>query len=367
MFKISILKLLYFLSAIMTVFALFGSVRGDNGGRLILSLEVGNGEEQLHLSYGSVIGHRADGSLFYIVSGPGDYAVDSKGNIYIADSYNCRIKKFDKDGRFLFAFGKRGKGGGEFEMFTNGSVAIDKDDNFYIIDCRSFLPGQNKEGHYHRIEKFDSSGTFLLSIEKIDDQWLGGIHDFSVSNAGHITFRTSIRGCSSTYYKFDSTGRFLGEISEGDRNEDNMGNTYYISKVGEHQTSLFKKVNRGKGILEKDDRFNISFSNDLSIQFVKILGFDENNILYIITSDNCEVETGKTKVLEGIDDDSQRVCGLSSEGELISVRKFKFIPGSRIKMDIHGNIYRLVYNIKNLTKYTQGDKVEVWKYEVKGE
>jgi len=305
----------YFLFAITAVLVSFGSVRGDNEGRLILSVEVGDGEEQLHLSYGSVIGHKADGSLFRIVTGPGDYAVDSKGNIYIADSYNCRIKKFSKDGRFLFAFGKRGSGGGEFEMFTNGQVAVDKDDNFYIIDCRRFLPGQKKEGAYHRIEKFDSSGTFLWSIEKIDDQWLGGIHDFSVNSAGYITFRTSIRGRPSTYYKFDLSGTLLGTISWEDRNEDNMGNVYYISKVGEHQTSLFKKVNRGKGVLERDNRFNISFSNNLARRFVEILGFDENNILYIIASDNCEVETGKTKVLEGIDDDSQRVCGFSSEGE----------------------------------------------------
>lgn len=363
MLKIIIPKV-YFLLAITTILVSFSSVRGNNESSLILSVEVGDDENQLNLSYGSVIGYKADSSAFHIVSGPGDYAIDSKGNIYVADSYNCRIKKFDKNGDLLFIFGKRGKGGGEFEMFTNGSVAVSKDDNFYIVDCRRFLPGGKKEGAYHRIEKFDSSGTFLWSIEKIDDQWLGTIRDFSISNLGHITFRSSVRGHPFTYCKFNSSGRFLGTIRSEDRYEDNMGDTYYISKVGEHQTSVFKKVNREKGVVEKDNRFKIDFSNNLSIQFVKILGFDEGNTIYIITSGNCEVETSGTKVLEGLKDNNDlRVCGFNNEGQLVSVRSLEFIPGSRIKMDIHGNIYRLVHNCKSPNKYTPGDRVEIWKYE----
>jgi DNA-binding beta-propeller fold protein YncE len=74
--------------------------------------------------------------------------VDSKGNVYVADSGNNRIQKFDRDGNFITKWGSEGTGNGEFKK-PNG-VAVDSKGNVYVADS-----GNN------RIQKFDSDGTFI--------------------------------------------------------------------------------------------------------------------------------------------------------------------------------------------------------------
>lgn len=45
---------------------------------------------------------------------PFDVLMDPKENIYILDSGNQRIQVFNKDGKFLFGFGRFGQGPVEF-------------------------------------------------------------------------------------------------------------------------------------------------------------------------------------------------------------------------------------------------------------
>src|SRR5919108_5226568 len=45
---------------------------------------------------------------------PSATATDSSGNVYVADSENDRIMKFDSSGNFLLAIGSSGSGNGQF-------------------------------------------------------------------------------------------------------------------------------------------------------------------------------------------------------------------------------------------------------------
>jgi|Deesub1362B_J571_1020462.scaffolds.fasta_scaffold00181_50 sugar lactone lactonase YvrE len=72
--------------------------------------------------------------------------VDSAGNIYIVDSGNERIQKFDKNGKYIKTIGRKGQGPGEFDSPT--SIFIDVEDNIYIKDGRE-------------IEIFDKNGNFI--------------------------------------------------------------------------------------------------------------------------------------------------------------------------------------------------------------
>ena len=86
--------------------------------------------------------------------GPTDIAIDATGNIYVVDSGNHRIQKFDSTGKFLGKWGARGSGDGQFE-FPIG-IALDSSGKFaYVTD----------KGN-HRIQKFDVSSSPVRFITK---------------------------------------------------------------------------------------------------------------------------------------------------------------------------------------------------------
>jgi len=68
--------------------------------------------------------------------------------VYVADSWNNRIQKFTKDGRFLSAWGSYGSGDGQFN-YPRG-IAIDTDGLVYVADSWN-----------NRIQKFTKDGQFL--------------------------------------------------------------------------------------------------------------------------------------------------------------------------------------------------------------
>lgn len=77
---------------------------------------------------------------------PWDVAVDSAGNVYVADTENHGIKKFDRSGNPLVEWGSEGTGEGEFS--SPRALAVDTSGNVFVADGG-------------RIQKFDSSGNFL--------------------------------------------------------------------------------------------------------------------------------------------------------------------------------------------------------------
>jgi hypothetical protein len=77
--------------------------------------------------------------------GATDLAVDNRnGDIYVVDSGNNRIQRFNSAGRFTNEFGSVGHGNGQFD--TPYGIAIDKDGYVYVADkgnkrIQTFAPG----------------------------------------------------------------------------------------------------------------------------------------------------------------------------------------------------------------------------------
>ena len=79
--------------------------------------------------------------------GPTGIALDSSGNIYIADTNNNRIEKFNSSGTYVSQFGSYGTANGKF-WYPRG-IAIDTSWNIFVSD-------QN-----NRVQVFNSSGTYV--------------------------------------------------------------------------------------------------------------------------------------------------------------------------------------------------------------
>jgi DNA-binding beta-propeller fold protein YncE len=129
-------------------------------------------------------------------AGPGDVAVDSQGNIYVADSGNVRIQKFDQEGRFLTQWDSSSGGEGQFQ-FPFG-LAIDGQDNVYVVDGTPHL------------QKFDGEGQFLAKWGDIGvrDGEFATIGFAAVDVQGNIY--VADRG-AGRIQKFNSSGQFLGK------------------------------------------------------------------------------------------------------------------------------------------------------------
>jgi sugar lactone lactonase YvrE len=134
-------------------------------------------------SYSTSIG--AEGSGKGQLKYPEGMAVDSAGNLYVADTENNRVEKFNAKGEFQLEFGKKGTGNGEF--IRPAGVAIDPQGNLWVTDAgndrvQEFTP----EGKY--LFQFGSSGTeygkftepWGIAIEPNGNIWVSDISFYRV-------------------------------------------------------------------------------------------------------------------------------------------------------------------------------------------
>lgn len=131
-----------------------GLVEDGGGVKVVVNPDVPlYGEISLDLEEDLVIGNEDDENyMFYQVS---SIAVDSIGNIYVLERGNCRIQKFNKEGRYLQTIGRKGQGPGEFEEPMR--IIVDNDYRIYVEDYRRRI-----------VQVLDRGGEFIHSIQSND-------------------------------------------------------------------------------------------------------------------------------------------------------------------------------------------------------
>ncbi|MGE4119741.1 MAG: 6-bladed beta-propeller [Candidatus Nitrosocosmicus sp.] len=80
--------------------------------------------------------------------GPRNLITDSSNDIFVVDSVNNRIQKFDNNGTFITQWGSAGIKDGQFSLPI--AIDVDSNNNLYVIDDGT-----------DRIQKFDNNGNFL--------------------------------------------------------------------------------------------------------------------------------------------------------------------------------------------------------------
>ncbi|MHB1687231.1 MAG: 6-bladed beta-propeller [Ignavibacteriaceae bacterium] len=90
---------------------------------------------------------------------PVGLAIDNiRKRLYVVDSQAHKVKVYSLDGKFLFEFGKRGTGDGEFNFPTN--IAVDKEGKIYVVDTINA-----------RVEVFDAEGKYLWKFGSLGDSF----------------------------------------------------------------------------------------------------------------------------------------------------------------------------------------------------
>ncbi len=146
------------------------------------------------------------------LNAPRGLTISPDGTIYIADTFNSRIVKLDAAGNLLASWGSRTPDGqappttGTFN--EPWGVAVDSAGNIFVADTWN-----------HRVQKFDVNGKFLLawgvaglSSEGPDRLW--GPRGIAVSPAGRVYVTDT---GNKRVAVFDANGKFLFEFgTEGD-------------------------------------------------------------------------------------------------------------------------------------------------------
>ena len=188
---------------------------------------------------------------------PYGVAADSSGNVYVTDQLDNRVEKFTSSGNFMTQWGcatpsssfpscTAGSGNGEFS--GPRGVAVDSAGNVYVADY-----GNN------RVEKFTNTGTYVTQwgcatpsatvpacpASSSDGQFNGPNYVAADSSGGvYVTDFTNNR-----FEKFTSTGTFVktwggAGTSDGDFNEpigvaaDPAGDVYVVDG-GNNRVQLF--------------------------------------------------------------------------------------------------------------------------------
>jgi sugar lactone lactonase YvrE len=172
-----------------------------------------------------------DGQL----SSPRGAAVDSAGNLYVADSGNDRIQKFDGDGAFLAKWGSDGSGDGQMNQPYDVTVA--PDGSVYVADTVN-----------HRIQKFTSTGMFLAKWggAGTGDGQLVQPEGVATDSAGNVYVADSgndriqkFSASGAFIAKFGSTGAGDGQLNRPSDIAVDTSGTIYVLDGGNSRVQRF--------------------------------------------------------------------------------------------------------------------------------
>ncbi len=165
-------------------------------------------------------------------------AVDSDGNIYVADRLNFRVQKFSPEGDFLAKWGRQGDNPGEFRALWG--LAVDADGNVYTTE-------QNN----NRIQKFTSDGQFLMIIgsEGEGNGQLRRPTGVAVSPNGDVyvadTMNDRIQrfGADGTFIQaWGSGGSGAGQFSQPNGIDIGPSGDVYVADTGNNRIKKYTKT-----------------------------------------------------------------------------------------------------------------------------
>lgn len=209
---------------------------------------------------------------------PHGIATDSNGFVYVADTSNNRIQKFGADGsydrKWGLAEGTAGSGEGEFNHPTD--IAVDKNNNIYVVDWKN-----------NRIQKFDSEGNHIRwgNVDTEFERPFG----IAIDKAGFIYVTDYYR-----IQKFDEVGNSVPEWGRQGSLEgffqfpsgiaiDGQGNVLFANA---ENNRVQKFDSQGNFIRQ----FSMKGSNPGQFCRPRFICAGENGLIYVTDSENNRIQ-----------------------------------------------------------------------------
>lgn len=272
-----------------------------------------------------------DGEIYY----PQTIAVDKQGNVYVAGNQGCKIQKFDSTGRFLLMIGNCNTSGGDPKLDRDGEfsyvggIALDEQGNLYLSDSNN-----------NRVQKFDSNGHFLTKwgSEGEDDGEFKRPAGIVLDKQGNIFVSDVLKG---QIQKFDGNGRFITKWNDTHESltVDNFGNIY----TSNSSDGVAKYDNNGNLLLYWGSRGSSDgqFSRSGPIAFYSRPGIamDEQGNVYVSDIGNNRIQK--------FDDKGQFLTKWGGS----SVPEDQFSSSWEIAIDGPGNIYAINNDLFRIQKF----------------
>jgi peptidylamidoglycolate lyase len=177
---------------------------------------------------------------------PTDVAVAEDGSFYVSDGYrNTRVVKLSASGKYLFSWGSKGDGPGQFDL-PHG-LDLDDKGNVYVADREN-----------SRIQVFDANGKFLRVW---NDKSFGKLYSIRVDRikkylvcTDYVTNYISPKGSDILVFgldgkliaRFGRSGNYSGPVCRyHDCIMDDEGNIY-VGDILENRLQKFQRIAAGR-------------------------------------------------------------------------------------------------------------------------
>lgn len=161
-----------------------------------------------------------------LLSEPNDVALDSAGNIYVAQGHGGqlpRVLKFSPSGQFLAQWGSRGYGPGQF--VAAHAIEIDANDVLHVADRENM-----------RIQRYDTQGT-LLPEWRFDAM----VCALFLHTDGYLYITTGFDG---ELARVDTQGHVLGSIGSPGQGNGQFGEAHALTLDAAGNAWIADVINR---------------------------------------------------------------------------------------------------------------------------